>query len=343
MKTLLFCNTNYQLIVAMQIAASFDKKCSVIVTNEIRNYEELIPKIRETNLFERVSMMDVKSETRKVVIVKRCIYGYIPKEIEDVTYDEFVSFNMDISSHMVFAHLYKANKGIIVNKMEEGLMSLNTPETTCGILDLTYAIRRLQKKKNLKENIGGLYCFLPNANKYGVHSIKIPLINQNSKVREYLNDVFCRNITFNYKEKYIFLTCIYDMEGGEPIGELDLAIKIAEQVGRENLLVKVHPRDDKEKYINAGLKVDDNSMVPFEVIQINSDFSDKILITTLSASILNFNPVLENTSKCWYGYKLCHLEGNPLALHYKKVLEDYLNNDSLGLRNIRVLERIEEL
>lgn len=343
MKTLFFCNTNYQLIVAMQIAVSFDKDCSIIITNEIKNYEEIARNLREISLFKHVVCIDVKTHKSSIVLIDQCIRGAVPKEIKDCVFDEFIGFNFDIPSHIVYAFLYHKNKDIIVNKMEEGLMSLNTPETNCGVIEMSTRIRRLLNRKNLKDDVSGFYCFSPKANKSGIPSIQIPSINKDSKIKEYLNTVFCKNTKFEYKEKYIFLSCIYDIEGGEPIGELELAKKIADRVGRDNLLVKVHPRDNKEKYINAGLKVDDNSVVPFEVIQINNDFSDKVLITTLSGSILNFNPVLETVPKSYYGYNMCQLNGNHLASHYKCVLENYLSNDSLGLRNIQILESFGEL
>ena len=74
MRTLFFCNTNYQLLVAMQIAASFDdKKCSVIITTEIKNCEELFWRVRETDLFEEVSTMDVKNQGKMLGILKKCI------------------------------------------------------------------------------------------------------------------------------------------------------------------------------------------------------------------------------------------------------------------------------
>lgn len=83
---------------------------------------------------------------------------------------------------------------------------------------------------------------------------------------------------------------------------LNLQKQLQIRIGKNNLLDKSSPRDDKEKYISSGLKVDENSSIPFEVIQINSDFSSKILITTLSGSVLNFNSVLEEVPIAYYGY-----------------------------------------
>lgn len=343
MKSLFFCNTNFQLIVAMQIAASFNKESSIIITNEINNCEEIVHNLRDTRLFDHIALLDVKTSTKSIDLIRQCIFGMAPNGMDNIYFDEFVGFNFDIPSHIVFAFLYRKNPNIIVNKMEEGLMSLNTPETTCGVLEVSYRIRKLLHKKNLKEIVSGFYCFSPKANKTGIDSILIPAIRSDSNIREYLKIVFCKNAKFEYKENVIFLSCIYDIEGGSPIGELELAKKIAVKVGTENLLVKVHPRDDKEKYIQAGLNVDNNSSVPFEVIQIYNDFSDKILVTTLSGSILNFNVILESAPLSYYGYKLCKLDANPLALHYREVLEGYLNGDDLGLRNIYVMNNIEEL
>lgn len=55
MKTLFFCNTNYQLIVAIQISISLKKNSSIIVTNAIKNCEEIISNLKLTGLFERIA------------------------------------------------------------------------------------------------------------------------------------------------------------------------------------------------------------------------------------------------------------------------------------------------
>ena len=49
MKTLFFCNTNYQLIVAIQISISLKKNSSIIVTNAIKNCEEIISNLKLTD------------------------------------------------------------------------------------------------------------------------------------------------------------------------------------------------------------------------------------------------------------------------------------------------------
>ena len=247
-------------------------------------------------------------------------------------------------THAVYGALYKSNKDIEVNKMEEGLLSYNTPDTDCWAMKYAYRIRKIFGMKNMKDEIKHFYCFSKNAYNSNLSVITIPRIRKNdSKIRDVLNHVFLEKPLEPYCEKYIFLSCIYDIEGGEPIGEFELALKLAELIGKNNLIVKVHPRDNIKRYLESGLKVDKNSSIPWEVIQINQDFSEKVIITTLSGSILNFNHVLDKVNQSYYAYPLCKISKNKLAEHYANVLENYIKNSEIGLRGIKVLERLEDL
>lgn len=343
-KRLIICNTLYQLIVAIQIHLSFMGKTILVLTNEIKNAEKISRRLRETNVFESISVLDVKKQKRSWKYLKECIFGIVPPELSNVIVDELIGFNFDLPSHALYAGLYKKNKDICISKMEEGLLSYNTLDTTCGVMKNAYRLRSLLCLKNLKPSTQKFYCFSPEAYAGDLMTVAIPRIKKDDMmIQNIFNHVFGREIIKPYKEKYIFLSCIYDKEGGKSIGELDLAMRVAELVGKDNLIVKVHPRDDINRYKEKGLKIDSNSSIPWEVIQINQDFSRKILITTLSSSLLNFNPVLEQTSKVYYGYKLCNISENELATHYRFVLEGYLDNEVIGLRNISVLEQLEDL
>jgi len=343
MKTLFFCNTNYQLIVAIQITRSLNKDADVILTNEIRNVDEICERLIRKKIFKTVSTMNVKIKVSSSTIIKRCVFGWIPENLKGIKYDEFVGFNLDIPSHYIYAAICSVNKSVVVNKMEEGLLSYNTADTRCKVLDTALRIRKLIGKTNLKEVVEGFYCFQPQAYTGNLRPVCIPRIEISSTITDSLEKVFAPEGVRTYSEKYVFLSCVYDFEGGDPIGELELAKKICKIVGKENFIVKVHPRDDVKRYVNAGLTVDMNSKVPFEVIELCTDFKDKVLITTLSSSLLNLNPVLENPIKSIYGYKLCNLTNNPLAQHYSSVLKEYLENKSLGLRNIFIAESMEEI
>lgn len=343
-KTLIVCNTYYQLIVATQIAIGLQKEVTLVLTEEMKQVDRIAANAEETGLFHQICVLCTKKKESKVSCLRHLLFGSVPPALQGESYEELIGFNFDIPTHKVFASLLRRNRAIRVNRMEEGLLSYHTPDTGCRILSLAYRLRRLFGRCNLKDRIGQFYCFAPEAYHGNLPTVAIPRIKtDDNRIKEALNRIFVSHEIRPYSEKYIFLSGIYDREGGSPIGELELAVKIADRVGRENLLVKVHPRDQIKRYEAKGLKTDPNSDIPWEVIQINEDFSDKVLITPLSGGILNFNPVMEKVSRSYYGFSLCDLSGNALASHYRTVLEGYLNDRQLALRDIVVLQDIEEI
>ncbi|HEG1241807.1 TPA: hypothetical protein SCN02_002979, partial [Enterococcus faecium] len=82
--------------------------------------------------------------------------------------------------------------------------------------------------------------------------IQIPLVTAGSRTALQLSDIFNPMIDIYKEKKYIFFTSVYDFEGGEPVGEYELVCKIADLVGKDNLIVKTHPRDVRTIYKDNG-------------------------------------------------------------------------------------------
>ena len=353
--TLFFCNTYYQLIVTIQMKLTIknEEQVTVVLTDESRNAEVIFERLRQTQLFHKVFFLQTKDAKTKVDAkfklraIKNGLFGCLPEGMDPkAKYDELIGFNMDLPTHYLFAALVKNNPALVCNAMEEGLLSYGVEDPGSGLLTLLYRLRRCFGKKNLREETGGFYCFNPAVYQGSKTALSVPKISrENARLREILETLFLQDASVDpYKQRYIYLPCIYDIEGGEPIGELELAKKIAAQVGAENLLVKVHPRDDAKKYENAGLTVDRNSAVPWEVLCIHEDFSRHVFITTLSGSVLNVSAFLANAPESYYAYPLCDLEKNPLAQKFRGVIDGYvLKNSELALDNIRILRNIEQL
>lgn len=351
---LFFCNTYYQLITAVQIKLTLklNDRATVIITDHSANADIIADRLRETNVFEYVYYMKTKVSPEDVTLsfrlkaIRDGIFGRLPEGMNKKDYfDEIIGFNMDLATHYVYASLLKRNKNIVCNRMEEGLLSYQTPSASNGVLSTIYKLRKFLCKRNLRENIAGFYCFNPEVYYGKLSPIAVPKIGkENTVLKSVLESLFLIDKKIEpYKQKYIFLSCIYDIEGNTPIGELDLAKQIADVVGKENILIKVHPRDDISKYETAGLTVDKNSSVPWEVVCIEQDFSQHVFITTLSGSILNVSAMLSSAPTSFYGYPLCATEKNQLAVHFKKVIEDYLANPEFKAKNIKILHHTNEL
>lgn len=237
------------------------------------------------------------------------------------------------------------NLNIKTSMMEEGMLSYDCAERTSKKLRLLCKIRKCLNKKTIYDSIGNFYCFYPGIYKGKYNAVKIPLIEKGSKCIGTLQHAFgIDKNKLDYKEKYIFFTSVYDFEGGKPIGEFELVKKVAEIVGKDNLLIKVHPRDKRTLYSDYGFKVDKNSSIPWEVIQLSTDFDDKVFLTATSGSVLSGSFMSERPVETYYLYKLCDLSEN-YAQKTVSDIESLLNEASVKkiFRSIKVAERIEEI
>lgn len=352
---LIYCNTYYQLLVAIQLQLTIKKEdsVSVILTDESRGSKEIADRLRGAGFFHGVYYLEKKVGPEQVGAAYRArtlcsgVFGRLPEGMpRDYVCDELIGYNLDLSTHAVYAALCRRNPAICCNAMEEGLLSYATPESSSGLLRAIQRCRRLLGWKILRKSVRKFYCFNPSVYQGELEPVAIPKLDCSSAMlRGLLQQVFLGDRVLEpYRQKYIYLPCIYDMEGGKPIGEAALAAMLQKQLGKNDLLVKVHPRDDAGRYSASGAVVDTNSPVPFEVLCILQDFADKVLITTLSGSVLNVSALIAQPPACYYAYPLCELEGNPMAQHFCDVISHYLAPDSgLEVPNIGILTRITQL
>lgn len=349
-KVLIICNTYYQLIVAIQLKLTIKQNdyVHVVLTNKSKNADQIYSRLSAMDLFEKITYLDVEmSSEHKVPFLNsvKCliwgVYGKWKKKFDEYAkYDELLSYNLDLPAHFLYAILYNRNPKIEVNQFEEGVFSYDTEVESCNVLRLLYKMRKLMRKKNLRESVMHYYCFNPIFYKRDLQTVQIPKLGQDEKVKKVLRDIFVPSGKIDeYNEKYILLTCIYDLEGGGAIGELEVARKIADVVGMDNLIVKVHPRDDSKRFIDLGFKVDVNSTVPWEIIQMNLDFSEKVIMTTLSCSPISLSAISEEEMKAMYLFPLCSLDNNQLAKHYSNVITQRIEEiNSLTQSEIQIID-----
>ena len=130
----------------------------MILSNGIKNAEQIVSNLRETKEFSYVELLDCKQKKSWKYIIN-CIFGETPKSMQKVKFDELVGFNFDLMTHSLFAAFYKNNKEIQINKMEEGLLSYETPEMSCKAMKIACMIRRALGQKNIKEIVNGFIAF----------------------------------------------------------------------------------------------------------------------------------------------------------------------------------------
>ena len=143
---------------------------------------------------------------------------------------------------------------------------------------------------NLEKCIQGIYLYHPELYLYQPQNIplhSIPLLSkQDENLRNILNRVFDYHTDERYsKARYIFFEESFSVDN-EQVGDLDLVRFLAETLNKNEMLIKRHPRSIGNPYQVYGLQ-EGLSSIPWELIQMNEDISNKVLLTISSGSVLS--------------------------------------------------------
>ena len=357
-RILIFANTYYQLITAIQMRYTLfsDDYVALLLSDHSRNTLEISRRLIDCKVFSHVNWIATLDKLRggrlssyreffRVVCLGKTGYLYELDGINDTHFDEMVCFNLTEDVYGLYWHLAKTNPNIAFSRYEEGILSY--PFIDKGFLSQKRAyVTRLFGRKEPAYASRFLYCFYPNVYAGELEPIQIPRIKRGSECANILQQIFGLDSSkLDYHEKYIFFTSVYDFEGGKPIGEYEVACQVADLVGKDNLLIKVHPRDIRTIYADNGFHVDKNSAVPWEAIQLTGDFSDKVFLTATSGSVLAGSLLSDKPVPTCYLYKLCDFADNPAAAKTRDSIEALLGNELMrdALRFVKAVDNLRDI
>ena len=293
----------YQTLIAVRLKQTIfaEEECSLIITDASRDGKILFNNIIKENLFSKVYYFEEyvhfrpevkRSAIRRFKGLSDCVFGksnILRKLIADADIDEMIFYDVSLTSIALFAYLYEINKNIKVSMMEEGLLSYDTINkilegSTGKKRKMLYALRIFFNKGNLTDNIYSIYVQMPNQISDSLRKkvVRIPPIWETDyKFRELASRIWQVNPSdLQYNEKYIYFSTTDE--------DFDVVAvnKISENVGKDQILIKLHPRNFSDTFINMGYRVDRSSGCPWEIIGMNYDFSGKIFISGLSSATL---------------------------------------------------------
>lgn len=356
---LILVNTYYQLILAIHMKNSILQHSSVVVllsdhsVNSENVYNKLVINnifdecyyVRSKNFYENRNQFQKFKDCLAIGFGRRNRYKQYISQIKNKKFDEFICYNVClIEVDGIFSILYSFNKDIVFSLFEEGILSYNVDITKFKQRYLIEKIRKLKGLGNFYNDIFKFYCFFPGIYEGRGIPIEIPMIKKGSFTSLDLKKIFSvENLI--YKQKYIFFSSVYDFEGGTPVGEYELVCRIAKLIGKENLLIKTHPRDTRTIYSDNGFNVDNNSSVPWEAIQLSLDFSDKIFMTINSGSVLAGSIMSNEPVTTYYMYKLCNISNNESCKKNARDIEKLLNQNFMKniLKTVKVVDKLEEI
>ena len=358
-KMLIIANTYYQLILSIQMKYTIfaNDHITLILSNHSNNAREVYRKLKNEKIFNECYYVESKNIDNNISKISKIIdvikislnfnnkYDIFLDNLPSRYFDELIFFNIKLFEYeSIFGKLYKENNEINVSLFEEGILSYTQEVGNSRRRKIINIIRICTGNSPMLSKLNKFYCFFPEIYKGKLNAIKIPLINTQSLSVNSIKTIF-KTENLKYEKKYIFFTSVYDFEGGEPVGEYELVCKVADLVGKENLLVKMHPRDSRSIYKDSGFTVDENSSVPWEAIQLSGDFCDKIFLTINSGSVLSGSTMSENGVKTFYMFKLCNIEGNLSCKKNTYDIENLLKNESMKevLKTVKIAERLEDI
>ena len=316
MKKVFICETPFQVIVSLFVKEQFTKpsdEVDLVIVDTFSGYDKVAEKIKEKGIYNKVYTAKLKN-----VISFKNLWQYIPKlffilfpkiminrrwskNIEK--YDEMYCWNYDVFTASVRSYYAFRGHYPKVFMCEEAYMSyfpINDMYPIRGFMKILETRNKLFGKSNIvRSNIDGWLFFEPENLLYKpnckIYQIKRDLSSK-KEFKDTVDYIFgASKVIKNYDKKYIIFEEAA-LANNKDIDDEKVFDKIIDIVGRENVIIKLHPRTSTDRFTKKGIKTLGSDGIPWEAITCVGDFSDKVFISISSSSI--------TTYKMFYGNKM---------------------------------------
>ena len=312
-KIVFHCCTVYQLIVAIQVKCVFytSNWSELIISKSTPNSNIIANKL--VGFFDSVVVAD--NETLDWNVPKMMSWHYIKKKLPQLlenskirgadTVDEYLfaglgGFSNAIGQWLIHEHGCKS-----VAMFEEGASSYSKiyEHAVCMRRENPSAVKKLYYKyfPHVLSVYNKFYFFDPKLCLWNTRSkmIEIPsLIETKNIINPILNKVFSvKECKDSYDTKIIFFEESY-YNDGIITGDIELVEEIAEVYGKNNIMVKVHPRNKENRFEELGYMTNKDFTIPWEAIALNiEDLGKKVLVTMTSTALISTYLCIKSNAK----------------------------------------------
>lgn len=312
-KSLFVCNSVYQILVALWIRCAYhgDEPADMLVSDHLNGGQQLCDRIRQTGFFDHVcyvQTVEFAKFQKRISRFERIEASLLPNRFLkrfvslDDRYSNVYLANVDYFSQLLFDAVAHRNPAVKLYIYEDGLFTysrLYEADYVSTHIPVTHPVKQflhryIYRKRTIYGNVAGMLLFNPD-NISWKPPFPIPPLRkidrENESFRALCNLVFGYDESVDrYDRKYIFMEESFYAEGAV-LNDLEVIEQLAQRVGRENIMVKIHPRNPENRFAALGYQTNTNTSIPWEVILMNlGDISDKYLITVSSSSVMN--PIL---------------------------------------------------
>lgn len=344
-KILVIVNTYFQLMTAVQLVLKIYKEDVVdfIITDNLIGYDEISKRVEKSGIVDKVYVAESKSISipRTRVDKQRAVFytvfgkSFLRKKtnLSENKYDILLFHNIDVFTYIIFNELINRNNKTHVYRYEEGFSLYLTFNDRPKSEKMCEWIFKKLRRKSVVNNIDAVYLYHPEYLTYKMTQEirKIPLLSKTDEVfKDTINLIFQYSSENNKTRKaIIFEECFYADK--TPIDDYDLFHEVIQVIGPNDASIKLHPRNTTNRFSETDALVFDGGNVPWEVLQLNSNYQDNVFITITSGSVLASMLYFDESIHTVFLYKVV---GGKFKL--KKNYEAYLNKVCKAHPSVRI-------
>lgn len=367
MNRLIICLTNYQLLNAINMRQNiFDKDDIVdIVLVDKTDFFDLHIRLDKSGIFSNViyvefdkvykkfldNICSMNNKFRELFLSLRVDMIFYNKTLNylfgnhtfNSIYDEMYLANYSRIANMIYSkiytkelqlYFYEDGVGNYVKKIDTYKYAKITPYTR--FLDL-FSVRSIKPN-----DIEATYIYEPEQNLVITPyvEIKLPKISKQNIDIDKINYIFGYESKVIFDKQYIVFEQAFDRYNVKT-NEYEIMHNLINLLGEENLILKLHPRSNSNRFERfSKMKIYSDNM-PWEVVLLNQEIEDKIFISINSTAVIN-NSIYTN-------------ENNKVAILSKLLIVDddkfidanvnkYFNNLQKNYPNyFHILENLDEI
>lgn len=346
----------FQLFNAINIVYNTLKNVPVdIMLTKATDFSKYINAIRDSKLFRNVIVSEDTPETyinwRSVSKNKQediCRnpekYVYLPKSESDYL-DLYIAV-ADEYNKILYYYLVKNGCYPKIHMFEDGMNSyiLDNRKKCSEDFILHEIYGHASFDKNIVESLtyepAAVICKYPD-----IEYSRIPKLALNNSP---LKKIYCNIFpaTSFPKQKYIFLEEAFFCDGITST-DVELVEYLADMVGIENIVVKLHPRNTVDRFSSRGFTVMELSEVPWEMTIMKSDLSDKVFVTVSSTAALTSGLVFNKKFTAINLFKIITVGKNihvrqPMYKDFYSTIESMLNYNQKQVFTPNSIEEFKE-
>jgi len=329
-KYLFICENPFQIMVAliMKYQMYANSIADIIVTDRASGMENRYYNLKKIKQFRNVMYVTTKKcyiKEKKYLFYfnqMKCMFcGCNLLIINELPYDydEIFALGVTCIVNAITRKMQSLNQEPKVNLVDEGFgcYTEHYRKYLFGFHKGRHILQAFSKLLNSKKSalslVQSLYLFQPEMclwnPPFEITKIHEPDFKTYPALKDIINHVFdYHNQCKDYDKPFLFFEdCTYQ-DTGDNI-DFEIVMSLAKSIGKNNMIVKLHPRTQVNRFEPLGIAVNNKKGVPWEVIAMNMEDGDKrIFMTISSSSVITYRLLFKKSFKSMLLFKCIERE-----------------------------------